>query len=121
MPKKNKEKSATAKIRTVNQLIQDLNIIYHDCGGKDVEKDDGGDQKLDEFQRTKKELADIMKMTKADIKTQKGIQERVGNNAEAIKLKQKIGKSLDEAKRLHSRLEDAYKQDKHRAEQGKVE
>ena len=121
MLKKKKEVSMTTKIRTVNQLVQDVNIIYHDCGGKDIDKDQHDpNEKLDEFQRIKKDLAEIMKLTKSDIRTQKGIEERAGNNSESIKLKHKISKNLDEAKRLHSKLENAYQQDKQRAQKGKV-
>ena len=117
---KKKGEIGTATIRTINQLIQDVNIIYAECGGKEGEPRED-ESKLDEFQRTKRDLAELMSVTKADMKTQNGIQERMGNNAESIKLKQKVARNLDEAKRLHSKLEEAYQLDQRRAEQGKVE
>merc|ERR1712228_560275 len=74
--------------------------------------------KLDEFQRYKRQLNDILKETKQDIKTKEGIEERVGTNTESIKLKSKIKNNLSEAKSLHRKLQDVYNENQHDYDNG---
>ena len=97
--------AASAQLRYIKELIREIEIIEVECGGEGSKK---VDSTLDHFQRTKLELNEIMKTLKQDIKTQKGIEERVGTNSESIKLKHQITKNLSDAKRLASELEDAY-------------
>ena len=119
MSKKKGGDIGTSTIRTINQLLQDINIIYVECGGKSGEPAED-DSKLDDFQRAKKDLAETMAIIKKDLKTQKGIEERQGNNAEAIKLKQQVNKKLEEAKRQHAKLEEEYLRSQQRFDSSRV-
>ena len=98
-------------IRHINQLIKDIEIIEVECTGATTGKYDNS--KLDEFQRYKRQLNDILIETKQSIKTKQGIEERLGTNTESIKLKNKIKNNLQEAKRLHKNLEDVYNESQH--------
>eukprot|EP01083_Nonionella_stella_P109588 319729_1 len=104
------------QLRQITQLIKEIEIIEVECSGKKGRS--AAESKLDEFQITKLDLNEQLQTIKQDIKTRKGIEERVGTNAETIKLKNKIKSGLDEAKRLHQKLEAAYAEDEREADNG---
>ena len=115
MPKKAKgeyqgvkqtREQGTATIRWLNQLMQDVDIIYNGC----IDNVDGSDidpslSKLDEFQRTKRKLVELLKTIKIDMKTEDGLVERLGNRTtEAIKMRKQTTNNLDTARSLHAQL-----------------
>eukprot|EP01083_Nonionella_stella_P191571 708959_1 len=95
------------EIRKVNALMKDIEVIEMDCMG--TKSNRYADSKLDPFQRNKQELTEVLSILKQDIKTKNGIEERVGTNAESIKLKSKIKKNLEAARKLQVEMSDAYK------------
>eukprot|EP01084_Bolivina_argentea_P270210 459407_1 len=97
-----------AQLREVNQLLKDVEIIEYNCLGSVGRNDE--ESKLDDFQRTKQDLNTTLTTLKQDIKTKTGIEERIGADAESIKLKMKITKNFEKAKQLQTRLEAAYDQ-----------
>lgn len=67
------------------------------------------DSKLDDFQRYKVDLNDKLSILKQDISTKKGIEDRFGTTAESIKLKSKIKKNLDDARRIQNKLDMSHR------------
>eukprot|EP01083_Nonionella_stella_P053889 142397_1 len=106
-------------IRTLSQLIKEVEIIEEACVGRNTRSAE--ESKLDEFQLAKLELNDKLALLKQDIKTRRGIEERIGSNAESIKLKAKIKKTMDEAGRAQRKMEAAYREDERDLENGQTE
>mmetsp|Transcript_67700 Transcript_67700/g.107451 ORF Transcript_67700/g.107451 Transcript_67700/m.107451 type:complete len:305 (-) Transcript_67700:136-1050(-) len=104
-----------AGIRKIDSLMKDIEIIETECIGNKREE---AQSKLDDFQRYKLELNAIILSCKHDIKTKKGIEERVGTNTESLKLKQKIASNLQTAKALQIKMEATYKEQQHEADIG---
>ena len=112
-------KSGTATIRTLNQLLRDVNIIYKECNGNDKEINEN-DSKLDEFQQTKRELVNLMKIIKNDIKTERSMTSKIGQTVDSIKLKRQTNSNLQTAKKLHLKLNNLFNKDQKNAENGNV-
>ena len=103
------ERHLTRKnLRIIDSWIQDIETIEVACKGTKGRSD--ADSKLDDFQRYKLDLNDKLSVLKQDISTKKGIEDRVGTNAESIKLKSKIKRNLDDARRIQIKLDLAYKE-----------
>ena len=106
----NPTKTTTSRIKKINDLVEDVNIIYDNCEDqkeKLIRKKD-----LDEFQSSKLDLVETIKSIKFNIKAYIKIKEQSGNNADVIKLKQLINKKIEIAKQQQTTLEQVYKQDK---------
>jgi len=82
------------QLRQVTALLKDIQIIEMDCIGARARGVYGDDSKLDEFQRYKLDLNEMLVKIKGDIKTQKGLENRVGTSTESIKLKRRIKNNL---------------------------
>eukprot|EP00486_Rosalina_sp_Unknown_P006355 CAMPEP_0201572382 /NCGR_PEP_ID=MMETSP0190_2-20130828/15592_1 /ASSEMBLY_ACC=CAM_ASM_000263 /TAXON_ID=37353 /ORGANISM="Rosalina sp." /LENGTH=288 /DNA_ID=CAMNT_0047998039 /DNA_START=19 /DNA_END=885 /DNA_ORIENTATION=+ len=107
-----------AQLRHISALLKEIEIIEDACGGTRGRKS----QKAgDEFTVCKLELNETLAQLKQDIKTKKGIEERVGTNTESIKLKNKIKSSLEEAKKLQRKMEGAYKENERDYDNGQTE
>lgn len=118
--KKNERKRRTegSTLRQVNTLIREIRIVEDYCG---VKRDDaeGKDGKLDKFQRNKLDFADLMKTVKDDIAVRNNMEEKLGNNSETIKMKQRILKSFEEAKKKHGEMVKAYEEDERKFNKNK--
>jgi len=102
------ERHLTRKnLRIIDSWIHEIETIEVACKGTKGRSD--ADSKLDDFQRYKLDLNDKLFVLKQDISTKKGIEDRVGTNAESIKLKSKIKKNLDDARRIQIKLDMSYK------------
>lgn len=113
-----KDASATTTLRTINQLVKDVEVIYVDCGQGNGKKKK--EKQLDNFQQTKKDLSELITSIKQDVKIQQNMVARQGQQSgESVKLKQKINININEAKRLHEKLEEEYKQDEDRVNNNK--
>merc|ERR1719410_1149101 len=87
-------------------MIKEIEIIEMECTGKKGRsKDHIG---LDTFQIAKIELNNQISLLKQDIRTKKGMEERLGTNAESIKLKTKIKATLADAEATQKKMEAAY-------------
>lgn len=109
-----------SQLRSINQLIKEIEIIEMECTGNKG-RNNAANSKLDEFQICKLELAEKLATIKQDIKTRKGIEERLGTNAQSIKLKSKIAKNLEEAKKSQRKMEAAYKENERDLDNGQTE
>eukprot|EP00484_Ammonia_sp_Unknown_P001470 CAMPEP_0197020874 /NCGR_PEP_ID=MMETSP1384-20130603/1734_1 /TAXON_ID=29189 /ORGANISM="Ammonia sp." /LENGTH=288 /DNA_ID=CAMNT_0042448587 /DNA_START=34 /DNA_END=900 /DNA_ORIENTATION=+ len=108
-----------ATLRNINAMIKEIEIIEEACVGPQARNKKNS--KLDDFQQAKLELAEVLANIKQDVKTRKGIEERVGTNAESIKLKNKIKSNMEEAKRLQRKMEGAYKENERELDNGQTE
>jgi len=107
------------QLRQVTNLLKDIQIIGMECGGRGRGVY-GDESKLDEFQRYKLDLNEMLVKIKGDIKTQKGLENRVGTSTESIKLKRRIKNNLKEAKRLCAKLEAAYDENQRDLDNGET-
>jgi len=96
-----------ANLRALTSLLAEIDVIEEACAGVKGRSDE--DSELDDFQRYKLELNRKLSTLKQDLLTKRGIENRVGTNAESIKLKSKIAKALDAAKRTQIQMEAAYR------------
>jgi len=102
------ERHLTRKnLRVIDQWLAEIELIEEACTGTKGRSDN--DSKLDDFQRYKLELNYKLSTLKQDISTKKGIEDRVGTNAESIKLKSRIKKNLEAARRTLIKLDLAFK------------
>lgn len=97
-----------ANLRHLTSLLAEIDLIEVSCAGVKGRSDE--DSELDDFQRYKLDLNQRLFTLKQDLATKRGIEERVGTNAESIKLKTKIAKGLDAAKRTQIQMEAAYRE-----------
>jgi len=95
-----------AQLRQINALMKEIEIIEIECNGKKGRSNENG--ALDTFQIAKLDLNEKIGHLKQDIKTRKGIEERLGTNADSIKLKNKIKTDLADSTALQAKMEDAY-------------
>mmetsp|Transcript_32265 Transcript_32265/g.52212 ORF Transcript_32265/g.52212 Transcript_32265/m.52212 type:complete len:287 (-) Transcript_32265:233-1093(-) len=105
-----------AQLRHLTALIKEVEIIEDHCAGNKGRSDKKKD--VDEFTRNKLELNEVLTGIKDDVKTRKGIEERLGTNSESIKLKNKIKADLETAKHLQQNMEAAYKEDERDVDNG---
>jgi len=75
---------------------------------------------LDDFQQSKAELNSLMKSLKDNVQTRRGLEERMGESQEAIKMKYDIETDLTRAKELHTKMTDAYESDTKKFEKQKA-
>ena len=108
-----------AQLRQISALIKEIEIIEEACTGNKGRNNKNS--KLDEFTQAKLDLNECLATLKQDIKTKKGIEKRVGTNAESIKLKNKIKSNVEEAKRLQRKMEAAYRENEQDADNGQSE
>eukprot|EP00485_Elphidium_margaritaceum_P023883 CAMPEP_0202712762 /NCGR_PEP_ID=MMETSP1385-20130828/45113_1 /ASSEMBLY_ACC=CAM_ASM_000861 /TAXON_ID=933848 /ORGANISM="Elphidium margaritaceum" /LENGTH=262 /DNA_ID=CAMNT_0049372891 /DNA_START=75 /DNA_END=860 /DNA_ORIENTATION=- len=93
--------------RKLDGWIREIEIIEEECAGN---KGRTKRKELDEFTRSKLELNEVLNHIKDDIKTKQGLEERLGETGESVKLKHKIKRELEEANRLQQNMELAYKE-----------
>lgn len=99
------DKADRTGLRQVGALIKEIEIIEEACVGSQRNNEES---KLDEFQRYKMDLNVVLTKIKQDIKTKDGIEQRIGTNSESIKLKNKITKELESARKLQTKMESAF-------------
>ena len=107
-----------AQLRHISSLIKEIEIIEDACGGN---RGRSAKKAGDEFTVCKLELNETLTILKQDIKTKKGIEERVGTNTESIKLKNKIKAGIEEAKKLQRQMESAYRENERDYDNGQTE
>jgi len=108
-----------ANLRALTSLLAEIDVIEEACAGVKGRSDE--DSELDDFQRYKLELNRKLCTLKQDLLTKRGIEDRVGTNAESIKLKSKIAKALDAAKRTQIQMEAAYRDNERDLDRGLCE
>ena len=107
------------QLRTINALMKEIEIIEMECNGKKGRSNEHGT--LDLFQIAKLDLNEKISHLKQDIKTRAGIEERLGTNAESIKLKNKIKTELADAEHIQHIMEEAYNENMRDYDNGQSE
>lgn len=104
-----KSRSTANNLRRVEALLREVDIIQTALDGKkpiDPEK-----SKLDDFQKQKLELTELLTRIKEDIITKNKIESSLGTNAQSIRIKHTIEKNIEYAKEEYTKLEDQYTSD----------
>ena len=94
-------------LRAVDTLIKEVEVIEVACVGSQRNQS-REESKLDEFQKYKMDLNAVLTKIKRNIKTKQTIEDRIGTNTESIKLKKEISNQFEEAKRLQTKMESVY-------------